>query len=322
MIEYRSVIGRDRIASQYYRLIKDAAQRIINKEAKSIQKQIKMNRSKRGSRDFKKWLDEFYRQMPSYIKKQLGPTFQSFIEAIAYQALNEVGADPEVIEKKLLDFIVGYFEAYQTRHINRSYYQVQGILRDSDLPDFEDQLDDITGTVGQLDKLSKLDPELLQKYSRVFFLNEHYAPDRFKEIEERYLVNKDEPEYVHAEVEPFLDDLLDDARQDGVNLLILSAFRSYDEQKQLKSIYTVTYGTGANTFSADQGYSEHQLGTTVDFTNNVIGAGLDGFQNTKEYKWLWRFVGEDLARDLNRKGENFYDLDQRDIDDYLINIFD
>lgn len=214
--------------------------------------------------------------------------------------------------------------------------------------DFEDQLDDITGTVGQLDKLSKLDPELLQKYSRVYFLNEHYAPDRFKEIEEKYLVNKDEKEYVHAKVGPFLDDLLDDAHDDGLDLLVLSAFRSYDEQKQLKSTYTITYGSGANTFSADQGYSEHQLGTTVDFTNTTVGAALDGFENTAEYAWLlknahrygfvlsypeenghyifepwhWRFVGEDLADDLHDDKESFYDLDQRDIDKYLIKIFD
>lgn len=214
--------------------------------------------------------------------------------------------------------------------------------------DFEDQIDSITGTVGKLDKLSKLDPELLQKYSRVFFLNEHYAPGKFEPIQTKYLVNPDEPEYVHAEVEPFLDDLLRDAKRAGLDLLVLSAFRSYDEQKQLKSAYTVTYGTGANTFSADQGYSEHQLGTTVDFTNSTIGAVLTGFQSSEEYAWLlknahkygfvlsypenngyyifepwhWRFVGEELARDLRDDGKHFYDLDQRELDKYLISIFD
>ena len=59
--------------------------------------------------------------------------------------------------------------------------------------DFEDQLDDITGTVGKLDKLSKTDPELLQKYSKVFFLNEHYAPDKFKKIDSQFLLDGSEP---------------------------------------------------------------------------------------------------------------------------------
>ena len=39
--------------------------------------------------------------------------------------------------------------------------------------EFEDQLKDLGKTVGVLDKLSKTDKELLQKYSKVYFLNEH-----------------------------------------------------------------------------------------------------------------------------------------------------
>ena len=156
------------------------------------------------------------------------------------------------------------------------------------------------------------------------------------------------PEHIHAEVEPFLEDMLENAEDDGIDIRVLSAFRSYDEQKQLKGAYEVTYGSGANTFSADQGYSEHQLGTTVDLTTPEIGAGLTGFENTEAYEWLqkyaykygfvlsypeeniyyvfepwhWRFVGEDLAKDLHDDDEFFYGLDQRDIDEYLIQLFD
>lgn len=214
--------------------------------------------------------------------------------------------------------------------------------------EFADQIDDLSGTVGKLDKLSRLDPELLQKYSKVFFLNEHYAPPKFEEIDSRYLYRENEPEHIHAEVAPFLEDLLEDARDDGIDISVLSAFRSFEEQGTLKGNYTVTYGTGANTFSADQGYSEHQLGTTVDFTTEQIGAALTGFQNTEAYEWLldnahkygftlsypegnqyyvfepwhWRFVGEELARDLHEDDDHFYDLEQRKLDGYLINIFD
>ena len=38
--------------------------------------------------------------------------------------------------------------------------------------------------------------------------------------------------------------------------------------------------------------------------------------------WHWRFVGVKLATDLHNQGKNFYDLDQRVIDTYLVNIFD
>jgi len=38
--------------------------------------------------------------------------------------------------------------------------------------------------------------------------------------------------------------------------------------------------------------------------------------------WHWRFVGVKLATDLHNQGKNFYDMDQRVIDTYLVNIFD
>lgn len=214
--------------------------------------------------------------------------------------------------------------------------------------DFENQIEQITGTVHTLDKLSKTDPELLKKYSKVYFLNENYAPPRIKEVASDFRFRKNQPEYVHAQVLPFLDDMLEDAKDDSVDLLVLSGYRSFDEQKGLKSAYTVQYGSGANTFSADQGFSEHQLGTTVDFTTTALNGGLNGFDTTDAYTWLkknayrygfilsypsgngyymyepwhWRFVGKKLADDLHDDGENFYDMDQRKIDSYLVSIFD
>ncbi len=213
---------------------------------------------------------------------------------------------------------------------------------------FEKQIKKISGTVGTLEKLSKTDPELLQKYSKVFFLNENYIPSKLVEIDSQYLYNKDKPIQIHGDVRPFLEDLLDDAADDKVTLQIISGYRSFGTQSSLKSSYTVTYGTGANTFSADQGYSEHQLGTTIDFTTPTVGATFVGFENTSEYQWLqnnaykygfilsypagntyyqfepwhWRFVGTNLARKLHRDNMHFYDLDQREIDKYLVSIFD
>lgn len=213
--------------------------------------------------------------------------------------------------------------------------------------EFADQISTIAGTVGTLEKLSKTDEELLQKYSKVYFLNEHYVPQELTAIAPEYLYDEQNAQQIHARVYPYLRNMIQDALQDSINLYVKSAYRSFSTQSTLKSNYTVTYGSGANQFSADQGYSEHQLGTTVDFTTTGINGGLDGFNNTAAYEWLtqnaykygfvlsypehntyyefepwhWRFVGVDLANKLHKDGESFYDLDQRTIDTYLINIF-
>lgn len=211
------------------------------------------------------------------------------------------------------------------------------------------QVSSVSGTVNTLQKLSKTDPELLAKYSKVFFLNENYAPPRLVEIPSAYRYSDAKILKIHESVWPFLQEMIDEAKDENVQVYAFSAYRSFNEQQALKGQYTVTYGAGtANTFSADQGYSEHQLGTTLDFIAPGQGGIIDGFDKTASYQWMlknaykygfilsypagntfyqyepwhWRFVGVKLATDLHKEGKNFYDLDQREIDEYLVNIFD
>ena len=219
----------------------------------------------------------------------------------------------------------------------------------SQLGSVEDKVGSISGTVTDLQKLSKIDPELLIKYSKVFFLNENYAPAQLIDIPSQYRYNEEQKLQVIPQVLPYLKRMLERAKSDGVEIYVQSAYRSFSAQGALKGQYTVTYGAGtANQFSADQGYSEHQLGTTVDFITTGLGGQLAGFENTEAYEWLlenahrygfvlsypknngyyifepwhWRFVGEKLAEDLHDSGAHFYSLDQRTIDTYLISLFD
>lgn len=214
--------------------------------------------------------------------------------------------------------------------------------------EFEDQIRKISGTVGDLDKLSKTDKELLQKYSKTYFLNENFVPLKLKQIEASYILPGKKDQYFHGDAIDFLTEMLDEAEADGLDLKIVSAYRSFDEQIAVKGQHTQVYGSGANAFSADQGYSEHQLGTAVDLTNTTVGGTYESFAATAEYEWLlenaykfgfilsypegnsfydfepwhWRFIGRDLARDLHRQDATFYEWDQRKIDEYLIKIFD
>jgi LAS superfamily LD-carboxypeptidase LdcB len=212
---------------------------------------------------------------------------------------------------------------------------------------FQSQIQNLAGTVGVLEKLSKTDSELLKKYSKVYFLNENYIPESISPLDPKYLFQKDRLTEINTKVLPYLQNLIEDANKNNLNLLVLSGYRSFHTQASLKSAYKVTYGSGANKFSADQGYSEHQLGTTVDFTNSKIGALLSGFDKTEEYKWLldnahkygfilsypkdntyyifepwhWRYVGVELATKLYNEKISFYSMDQRTLDSYLLNLF-
>tara|TARA_B100000745_G_scaffold199304_1_gene131456 strand:- start:4749 stop:5576 length:828 start_codon:yes stop_codon:yes gene_type:complete len=214
--------------------------------------------------------------------------------------------------------------------------------------EFDDKIREISKTVGVLNKLSKTDEELLQKYSKVYFLNENYIPSDITQIEDQYVLPGKDAAFFHGDALPFLENMIEDAARDDIDLSVISAYRSFDQQEALKGQYTTVYGSGANTFSADQGYSEHQLGTTVDLTDAATAGTYNSFADTKAYAWLlknaykhgftlsypekngyyifepwhWRFVGEDLAEYLYDNDLNFYDLEQREIDEYLISIFD
>ncbi|PIX28627.1 MAG: hypothetical protein COZ64_02505, partial [Candidatus Brennerbacteria bacterium CG_4_8_14_3_um_filter_43_14] len=213
---------------------------------------------------------------------------------------------------------------------------------------FDAQIKSMQSTVSTLEKLSKTDKELLMKYSRVYFLNENYVPSNLSIIDKKYNYNQDELLQIHTNVEPFLYKLLEAAASSSVPMEIISAYRSFGTQAVLKSGYKIIYGSGANQFSADQGYSEHQLGTTIDLTTSDIDASFSKFEASTAYKWLvenayrygfilsypkqnkyyqfepwhWRFVGIGLATKLHNNNQYFYDLDQREIDAYLVTIFD
>jgi len=215
--------------------------------------------------------------------------------------------------------------------------------------EFEDQLMDLAGELDEFERLNEIDEELLAKYSKVSFLNENYVPEKLEEIDEDYVLEGKGDQYFLEDAMRFLERMFDAAERDDIDLKIISAYRSFDEQNELKGQFTQIYGEGANAFSADQGFSEHQLGTTIDITTPDIGATSQSFGETEAFEWLqenahkygfilsypegntfyiyepwhWRFVGRDLARDLNRDDERtFYTMDQREINKYLLEFFD
>ncbi|WP_053227931.1 M15 family metallopeptidase [Spirochaeta cellobiosiphila] len=89
-----------------------------------------------------------------------------------------------------------------------------------------------------------------------------------------------------------LDDLfemVEDARLEGLTIMVSSTYRSYDYQKALFERYVGEIGyEQASRESAIAGTSQHQLGTVIDF-----GSITDAYANTAPGKWLmansWKY---------------------------------
>lgn len=230
----------------------------------------------------------------------------------------------------------------------RNDFEQKYIEEKSRMDSLSAQIAGIQGNVSVLQRLSQTDPELLQKYSKIYFLNENYIPKTLIQIPPDYTFDLQKEYLFYQEIWSFLQSMMISAENAGVDIKIISAYRSFNQQADSKTFFKVIYGSGANAFSADQGYSEHQLGTTIDFTTETVGATYDAFDKTPAYAWLkenayrygfvlsypednqyyifepwhWRFVGRSLATKLHQEGKYFYDLDQREIDQYLISFFD
>lgn len=91
-------------------------------------------------------------------------------------------------------------------------------------------------------------------------------------------------------------EMIDAAKRDGVDLMICSAYRSYDRQTQLFNnkmnklmgkgmSYMEAYAEGSMSVTVP-GTSEHQLGLALDILTGSYTAMDDGFGDTKAGEWL------------------------------------
>lgn len=76
--------------------------------------------------------------------------------------------------------------------------------------------------------------------------------------------------------------MFDTAKKDGINLNLISGYRTSEYQNYLFTNSIKRNGIDhALKYSAKEGFSEHQLGLAADINITNID-----FENTKEYKWL------------------------------------
>ena len=120
--ESKSIMVRDRIAKQYAPLILDAAQAVVNREAKAIKK--KVTQQTRAGTSMEVFLEEFYRSFPEYINKKMSPVIRSYIDAVIAATSDELKLDDIDLEKEINDYI----NLYSARHISSSKGQMDSLI--------------------------------------------------------------------------------------------------------------------------------------------------------------------------------------------------
>lgn len=96
----------------------------------------------------------------------------------------------------------------------------------------------------------------------------------------------------------YIMQMIEDAREDGIELIVMSAYRSFDRQEEdvNNTIRENMVTLGMNRDEAEAaalktaqrpGYSEHNAGIAVDIlSDEYTYMDDDGFKNTKAYAWL------------------------------------
>jgi D-alanyl-D-alanine carboxypeptidase len=131
--------------------------------------------------------------------------------------------------------------------------------------------------------------DLLVLVNKEYKLPSTYAPNDLVKVGDD-VIRRGNSYYLRSIVIDDLKNLVNDAKKDNIDLSIVSAYRSYDTQATTYQ-YWVNYNNGciscADRISARAGHSQHQLGTTLDFSTSEIDDKLGSqFDNTDASNWL------------------------------------
>ena len=110
------------------------------------------------------------------------------------------------------------------------------------------------------------------------------------------VIRTDKPVEVCRDILGPLRELRLAAEKDGIDLVVLSGYRSFERQKIVHQ-YWLDREKGdqaaADRYSARAGHSEHQLGTVVDFSTNEIDDAIGPqFDTTRAAQWLRKHAGK------------------------------
>ena len=118
--------------------------------------------------------------------------------------------------------------------------------------------------------------ELTMLVNKYHYVTKDYIPSNLIEVN-GLMINKDAYEAYKL--------MQADIQKEGMNIRIISAYRSYDYQENLYNNYLKRERKEiVDTYSARPGYSEHHTGLAIDIDNTKLD--FNKFYLTKEFLWM------------------------------------
>ena len=139
-----------------------------------------------------------------------------------------------------------------------------------------------------LDKENYTEPVQVSDYSKYVLANKHhylgkdYVPKKLVKIPSEYTMVNETIKGTNEAVSRAII-MIKDARKAGLNLLINSGYRSYEDQEDTYNTYKNLYGEDyCVKYVSLPGYSEHQTGYSFDFASGTSNI----FASSPEYQWM------------------------------------
>ena len=182
----------------------------------------------------------------------------------------------ENIDKKIDYFNYNYIDRYIKYKENNKNMNIEQIIKNVnmnlDKKQYEDKI--------PAKNLNK-ETILVNKY---YYLDENYVPNNLEKINNQYALDNMK---LVKEAKDAFEKLSKDALKEKLNIIAMSAYRSYSYQVDLYNRYAKSDGKEkADTYSGRAGHSEHQTGLAVDVYNKKLP--YTSFENTKEYDWMMK----------------------------------
>ena len=217
--------------------------------------------------------NEYKLKKIGYNKQEISEIIKTNEENINYILENEYNEniDDIIKEKYYIDNNLKRYIEYKEKNQNKNLSDIISIVNvNKDKEEYKDTKET---------DVSKKELMLANKYN---YLGEKYQPENIVEIPSRYAYSDN---YAPEEILNYYKEMFYKAEEDGIELIISSAYRSYKEQEETYEYYKKIKGEEAVLkYASLPGYSEHQTGLAFDIL--TTGVLTDDFEKTKEFTWL------------------------------------